>query len=56
MVRARIAAYRAAGVTTLRVEPAGRTLDERLATLARVIALARESDTPRGEVKERRRG
>jgi len=43
MVRARIAAYRAAGVTTLRVEPAGRTLDERLATLARVIALARES-------------
>jgi F420-dependent oxidoreductase-like protein len=42
MVRARIAAYRAAGVTTLRVEPAGRTLDERLATLARVIALARE--------------
>jgi F420-dependent oxidoreductase-like protein len=56
MVSARIAAYRAAGVTTLRVEPAGRTLDERLATLARVIALARESDTPRGEVKERRRG
>ena len=42
MVRARIAAYRAAGVTTLRVEPAGRTLDERLATLARVIALARD--------------
>jgi F420-dependent oxidoreductase-like protein len=42
MVRARIAAYRAAGVTTLRVEPAGRTLDERLATLARVVALARE--------------
>ena len=43
MVRARVAAYRAAGVTTLRVEPAGRTLDERLATLARVIALARET-------------
>jgi probable F420-dependent oxidoreductase, Rv3520c family len=43
MVRARIAAYRAAGVTTLRVEPAGRSLDERLRTLARVIALARES-------------
>jgi F420-dependent oxidoreductase-like protein len=42
MVRARVAAYRAAGVTTLRVEPAGRTLDERLATLARVIELARE--------------
>jgi F420-dependent oxidoreductase-like protein len=42
MVRARIAAYRAAGVTTLRVEPSGRTLDERLSTLARVLALARE--------------
>jgi F420-dependent oxidoreductase-like protein len=42
MVRARIAAYRAAGITTLRVEPAGRALDERLATLAHVIALARE--------------
>ena len=42
MVRARIAAYRAAGVTTLRIEPAGRSLDERLRTLARVIALVRE--------------
>ncbi|HEY5726502.1 MAG TPA: LLM class flavin-dependent oxidoreductase, partial [Methylomirabilota bacterium] len=41
MVRARLAAYRAAGITTLRVEPAGKTLDERLATLARLIALAR---------------
>jgi hypothetical protein len=41
MVRARLAAYRAAGITTLRVEPAGETLDERLATLARLIALAR---------------
>jgi F420-dependent oxidoreductase-like protein len=41
MVRARLAAYRAAGITTLRVEPAGKTLDERLATLARFIALAR---------------
>ena len=42
MVRARIAAYRAAGITTLRVAPAGRTLDERLATLARVVTLVRE--------------
>ena len=42
MVRARIAAYRDAGITTLRVEPAGRTLDERLGTLARVVTLARE--------------
>ena len=45
MVRARLAAYRAAGITTLRVEPAGRTLDERLATLARLIRLARAEDT-----------
>ena len=42
MVRARIAAYRAAGVTTLRVEPAGKTLHDRLDTLAHVIALVRE--------------
>jgi len=45
MVRARLAAYRAAGITTLRVEPAGRTLDERLTTLARLIRLARAEDT-----------
>lgn len=42
MVRERIRAYAAAGVTTLRVEPAGGSLDERLATLARVVALVRE--------------
>ena len=48
MVRARLAAYRAAGITTLRVEPAGQTLDERLATLARLIALVRpEEKSPR---------
>jgi F420-dependent oxidoreductase-like protein len=48
MVRARLAAYRGAGITTLRVEPAGLTLDERLATLARLIALARpEEKNPR---------
>jgi F420-dependent oxidoreductase-like protein len=48
MVRARLAAYRGAGITTLRVEPAGLTLDERLATLARLIALARpEEKSPR---------
>jgi hypothetical protein len=41
MVRARTP-FSAAGITTLRVEPAGRALDERLATLAHVIALARE--------------
>jgi F420-dependent oxidoreductase-like protein len=41
MVRARIEAYRRAGITTLRVEPAGDTLDERLATLGRLLQLAR---------------
>jgi F420-dependent oxidoreductase-like protein len=42
MVRERLRAYRAAGVTTLRVEPAGASLGERLETLARLIALVRE--------------
>jgi hypothetical protein len=41
MVRERIRAYRDAGVTTLRVEAAGGTLDERLATLGRVLELVR---------------
>jgi F420-dependent oxidoreductase-like protein len=43
MVRARIAAHRNAGVTTLRVQPAGATLPERLATLGRVMDLARDA-------------
>ena len=56
MVRARLAAYRAAGITTLRVEPAGQTLDERLATLARLIALARpEEKSPRAPAAGRSR-
>ncbi len=38
-VRARIRAYKDAGVTTLRLGPTGRTLDERLATLGRVMDL-----------------
>jgi len=42
MVRARIEAYRRAGITTLRVEPAGDTLDERLATLGRLLQLVRD--------------
>lgn len=42
MVRARLEAYRRAGITTLRVEPAGDTLDERLATLGRLLQLARD--------------
>ena len=41
MVRRRIETYRDAGVTTLRVEPAGNTLDERLATLERLVGLVR---------------
>jgi len=41
MVRGRLELYRDAGVTTLRVEPAGETLDERLATLGRLLALVR---------------
>jgi len=41
MVRKRLEAYREAGITTLRVEPAGETLDARLATLGRVLELVR---------------
>ncbi len=42
MVRERLRIYQAAGVTTLRVEPEGNTLDERLTTLARLIELVKE--------------
>jgi len=41
MVRNRIRAYRDAGVTTLRVMPQGRDLDEKLSTLGRVMDLVR---------------
>jgi F420-dependent oxidoreductase-like protein len=41
MVRRRLEAYRDAGVTTLRVEPAGDTLDARLDTLGRLLELVR---------------
>ena len=41
MVRARLEAYHKAGVTTLRVEPAGESLDARLATLGRLLELVR---------------
>jgi F420-dependent oxidoreductase-like protein len=41
MVRRRLEAYRDAGVTTLRVEPAGDTLDARLGTLGRLLELVR---------------
>ncbi len=41
MVRARLAAYRQAGITTLRVEPAGEGLEARLKTLGRLLDLIR---------------
>jgi len=41
MVRRRLEAYRDAGVTTLRVEPAGDTLEARLGTLGRLLGLVR---------------
>ena len=41
MVRERLAVYRRAGITTIRVEPAGDTLDARLANLGRLLEMAR---------------
>ena len=41
-VRDRVRAYRDAGVTTLRVQPAGRTPGERLETLGRAMDLVKE--------------
>ena len=45
MVRDRLAAYRRAGITTLRVDPAGATLAARLATLGRLIDLVRSAES-----------
>jgi F420-dependent oxidoreductase-like protein len=42
MVRERIRLYRDAGVDTLRLDPQGETLDARIETLARAVALVRE--------------
>jgi F420-dependent oxidoreductase-like protein len=42
MVKERIRAYRDAGVTTLRVDPAGRSARERMETLERFVALVAE--------------
>lgn len=42
MVRARLKVWRAAGVDTVRLYPAGDTLDERLATLGRALELVTE--------------
>ena len=41
MVRERLRIYRASGITTLRVDPAGSTLTQRLDTLARLLDLMR---------------
>ena len=46
MVRARLRVWREAGVDTVRLYPAGQTLDDRLATLGRAIELVREADGP----------
>jgi F420-dependent oxidoreductase-like protein len=42
MIRARMHAYKDAGVTTLRLDPEGRTLAERLETLGRAINIAKD--------------
>lgn len=41
MVRARVRAYRDAGVTTLRLQPEGRSLKERLETLGRALDIVK---------------
>lgn len=41
MIRERLRVYARAGITTIRVEPAGDTLDSRLATLGRLLELVR---------------
>ena len=45
-VRERIRAYRNAGVTTLRLNPAGSTVRERLDTLGRFLELVRQETSP----------
>lgn len=46
MVRTRLGAWRDAGVDTVRLYPAGDTLDAKLATLGRAIELVREVSSP----------
>jgi hypothetical protein len=56
MVRDRLRVWRDAGVTTVRLYPAGDTLDERLTTLGRALDLVRGLDTSlagRGDRVER---
>ncbi|MGH2608482.1 MAG: F420-dependent methylene-tetrahydromethanopterin reductase, partial [Tepidiformaceae bacterium] len=42
MVRARLEAHRDAGVNTVRVQPAGRTIEEQVETLGRLMDLVKE--------------
>jgi hypothetical protein len=42
MVRQRLRVWRDAGVTTVRLYPAGDTLDARLTALARAVEMVRE--------------
>jgi len=51
MVRERLKAFRDAGITTIMAEPYGATVNERLETLARFIALARDHDQARAVSK-----
>jgi alkanesulfonate monooxygenase SsuD/methylene tetrahydromethanopterin reductase-like flavin-dependent oxidoreductase (luciferase family) len=46
MVRERLRVWSAAGVDTVRLYPAGETLDEQVSTLGRAIELVREISTP----------
>lgn len=46
MVRERIRNYQDAGVTTLRVDPAGATLDDKLLLLEKVIGMVRDVAIP----------
>jgi hypothetical protein len=47
-IRERMRSYRDAGITTLRLDPGGRTASERLDTLARAMDLVREVSAERG--------
>ena len=46
MVRERLRVWAAAGVDTVRLYPAGETLDAQVSTLGRAIELVREISTP----------
>jgi hypothetical protein len=54
MVRERLRVWRDAGVDTVRLYPAGDSLDERLTTLGRAIDLVRDVDPSPGYVSPAR--